>query len=68
VRLVTPKAVQTAESATPVSVSHDEEMPLAPQVQDDEEFVDYGSSPERSNMDINMECLSSDYLCGLIVC
>jgi hypothetical protein len=41
---------------------------LAPQVQDDEEFVDYGSSPERSNMDINMECLSSDYLCGLIVC
>jgi hypothetical protein len=37
----------------PISAPRDDEKPLAAQVQDDEELVDYGSSPKCSNMEIN---------------
>jgi len=46
VRPVEPSVQQKAESATPVSVPCDEETPLAPLVQDDEELVDYEATPK----------------------
>ena len=45
VRPVEHSVQQKAESATPVSVPCDEETPLAPLVQDDEELVDYEAAP-----------------------
>jgi hypothetical protein len=38
-----------------------EEVPLAPLVQEDEELEDYEASPERNNMEINVVLLSLDY-------
>jgi len=45
VRPVEPSVQQKAESATPVLVPCDEETPLAPLAQDDEELVDYEATP-----------------------
>ena len=45
VRPVEPSIQQKAKSAVPVSVYCDEETPLAPSVQDDEELVDYEATP-----------------------
>jgi hypothetical protein len=44
-----------------VSALCNEEVPLAPLVQEDEELVDYEASPKRNNMEINVVRLSSDY-------
>jgi len=61
VRPVEPSTKQTAESAVPVSVSCDDEVPLVPPAKEDEELVDYETSPKHSNMEINVVHLSSDY-------
>ena len=45
VRPVEPSVQQKAESAMPVLVPYNEETPLAPLVQDDEELVDYEATP-----------------------
>ena len=44
----------------PILASHDE-VPPVPSVQEDEKLVDYEASLERSNMEINVVHLSSDY-------
>ena len=61
VRPVEPSAGSTTESAVPVSVSRDDDAPLVPLAQEDEELVDYEASPEQSNVEINVVHLSSDY-------
>ena len=61
VRPVEPSTEATAESAPPVSVSSVEEAPAVPPTSEDEELVDYEASPERTNMEINVVHLSSDY-------
>ena len=61
VRPIEPAAGQQAKSAVLVSVSHDDDAPLVPLAQEDEELVDYEASPEQSNVEINVVHLSSDY-------
>jgi len=61
VRLVEPSAEPAAESAPSVSVSSVDEAPSVPPTAEDEEFVDYEASPERTNLEINVVHLSSDY-------
>jgi hypothetical protein len=61
VRPVAPEASQKAESAAPVSALGNEEVTLAPLVQEDEVLVDYEASPKRNNMEINVVHLSLDY-------
>ena len=60
-RPVEPSTEATAESAPPVSVSSVDEAPAVPPTSEDEELVDYEASPERTNMEINVVHLSSDY-------
>ena len=47
---VEPLVQQKAESEVPVLAPCNEETPLAPLVQDDEELVDYEATPKRNNM------------------
>ena len=61
VRPVGPSAEVTAESVPPVSVPSVDEAPTVPPTAEDEELVDYEVSPERTNMEINVVHLSSDY-------
>src|SRR6185437_1373853 len=56
-----PSTEPAAESAPPVSVSSVDEAPAVPPTAEDEELVDYEASPERTNMEINVVHLSSDY-------
>ena len=58
VRPVESVVEQKAEAAT--SASHDE-VPAVPAALDDEELVDYGASPEHSNMEINIVRFSEEY-------
>ena len=46
----------------PVSVSRVDEVEPAPSAKEVEELVDYEASPERSNLEINVVHMSSDYL------
>ena len=62
VGLVEPSAESTAESAVPVLVSRVDEVEPAPPAKEEEELVDYEASPERSNLEINVVHMSSDYL------
>ncbi|RLM78655.1 uncharacterized protein C2845_PM12G13800 [Panicum miliaceum] len=52
--------VQTAEPMIVDSVSQEEKLPSTSE-NDDEELVDYGTSLERGDLEINVVCLSSDY-------
>src|SRR6185503_2139920 len=61
VRPVEPSAEPAAESAPPVLVSSVDEAPAVPPTAEDEELVDYEVSPERTNLEINVVHLSSDY-------
>ena len=61
VRPVEPSAESAAESAPPVSVSSVDEAPVVPPTAEDEELVDYEVSPDRTNLEINVVHLSSDY-------
>ena len=61
VRPVESSAEPAAESAAPVSVSSVDEAPAVPPVPEEEELLDYEASPERTNLEINMVHLSSDY-------
>ena len=61
VRPVEPTAEPAAESAPPVSVTSVDEAPAVPLTAEDEELVDYEASPERTNLEINVVHLSSDY-------
>ena len=45
----------------PVSVPSVGEVPAVPPTAEDEELVDYEASPERTNLEINVVHLSSDY-------
>ena len=47
---VEPLVQQKAESEVPVLAPCNEETPLVPLVQDDEELVDYEATPKRNNM------------------
>ena len=58
VRPVEPAVEQITEAS--VSASR-EEVPAVPTEQEDEEFVDYEASPERSNMEINVVHFFEDY-------
>src|SRR6185437_3625177 len=61
VRPVEPSAEATAESVPPVSVPSVDEAPAVPPTSEDEELVDYEASLERTNLEINVVHLSSDY-------
>jgi len=61
VRPVEPSAEPAAESAPPVLVSSVDEAPAIIPAPEDEELVDYEASLERTNMEINVVHLSSDY-------
>ena len=61
VRPVEPTAEPAAESARPISVTSVDEAPAVPLTAEDEELVDYEASPERTNLEINVVHLSSDY-------
>ena len=61
VRLVEPTAEPAAESAPPVLVTSVDEAPAVPLTVEDEELVDYEASPERTNLEINVVHMSSDY-------
>ena len=61
VRPVEPTTEPAAESAPPVSVTSVDEGPAFPLTAEDEELVDYEASPERTNLEINVVHLSSDY-------
>ena len=61
VRPVEPSAEATTESVLPVSVPSVDEASVVPPIAEDEELVDYEVSPERTNMEINVVHLSSDY-------
>jgi len=61
VRPVEPSAEPAAESAPPVLVSSVDKAPAVPPTTEDEELVDYEASPERTNLEINVVHLSSDY-------
>ena len=58
---VEPSAKATAESVPPVSVPSVDEASVVPPIAEDEELVDYEVSPERTNMEVNVVHLSSDY-------
>ena len=58
---VEPSAESTAEATVLVSASHVDEVQPAPPAKEDEELVDYEASPERSNLEINIVQMSSDY-------
>ena len=45
----------------PVSVPSVGEAPAIPPAAEDEELVDYEASPERTNLEVNVVHLSSDY-------
>ena len=45
----------------PISVPSIDEAPAVPPASEDEELVDYEASPERTNLEINVVHLSSDY-------
>ena len=49
------------ESVEPISVPSIGEAPTVPPAPEDEEMVDYEASPERTNLEINVVHLSSDY-------
>ena len=61
VRPVEPSTESATESAAPVSVPSIDEAPAVPPASEDEELVDYEASPERTNLEINVVHLSSDY-------
>ena len=61
VRPVEPTAEPAAELAPPVLVTSVDEAPAVPLTVEDEEFVDYEASPERTNLEVNVVHLSSDY-------
>ena len=61
VRPVEPSAEPVAESAPPVSFPSVDEAPAVPPTAEDEELVDYEASPERTNLEVNVVHLSSDY-------
>ena len=61
VRPVEPTAEPAAESAPPVSDPSVDEALAVPLTAEDEELVDYEASPERTNLEINVVHLSSDY-------
>ena len=61
VRPVEPTAEPAAKSAPPVSVTFVDEAPAVPLTTEDEELVDYKASLERTNLEINVVHLSSDY-------
>ena len=44
-----------------VLASRVDELPPAPPAKEDEELVDYEASPKRSNLEINVVHMSSDY-------
>ena len=45
----------------PVLVPSVDKTPAAPTTSEDEELVDYEASPERTNLEVNVVHLSSDY-------
>ena len=61
IRLVEPSAKSTAESVVPVLTFCVDEVEPAPPAKEDEELVDYEVSPKRSNLEINVVHMSSDY-------
>ena len=61
VRPVEPSVEPMAESAAPVLISSIDENPAVPPAPEEEELADYEASSERTNLDINVVHLSSDY-------
>ena len=58
---VEPTAEPATELALLISVPSVDEAPAVPLTAEDEELVDYEASPERTNLEINVVHLSSDY-------
>ena len=61
VRPIDPELEQKAEEVAPTLVTSASEVSAAPLAAEDEELVDYESSPERTNMEVNVVRFFYDY-------